>query len=83
MLILYPKYLTYTQNVILNLFFFVVVCMFSVNCMIHWCNSLLCYCGFCCIAFCCFCHSGPFIFFFPSLRLWSLFLRINKLLLHS
>lgn len=33
------------------LFSFVIVCMFSTNCMIHWCNILLCFCGSCCIPF--------------------------------
>lgn len=36
--------------------------MFSINCMMHWCNTLLCYCGFCYIASCCSCHCGPCIF---------------------
>lgn len=51
--------------------------------MIRRCNNLLCYCGFCCIAFCCSITVDHVSFVFPSLLLWSLFLRINKLLFHS
>lgn len=59
------------------LVFLCIVCMFSMNCMIHGCNTLLCF-GSCCIPFCCACHSKPCIF---CLQLCSLFLIINKLLL--